>query len=379
MRRVESRESRVESQQRSFALRSRSGPRPSTLSPRPCSGVTLVELLIVIVIISILAGLILGVASVAGETAREAHSRHMVERLHTLLTDYYNTFKTRRVRLQPGVEQEIQNELQRPAERGQALAEARLYALREMILMEIPDRWSDVILKKVEDFSLSAQPIQPLYLNARTDLSNMYLRRYRSLIGRTNTLASPPRLNNADDIKLNQGAECLYLVITLATGDGEARGQFAEKDIGDTDGDGAPEFLDGWGHPISFLRWAPGFDSQIQLNLNVLDGMTPSEANLAVAKDHDPFDVFRRDAKAFRLAPLIYSPGRDEATGLYVATDYVTWLSKARPKIDNRPPYVKPQLTPYVKGSPAWPDDYLGTKLDETATDDIHNHLLGER
>jgi type II secretory pathway pseudopilin PulG len=54
--------------------------------------VTLVELLITIMIITILAGLVLGVAAVAGETARQAQSRHIVERLHTLLTDYYDTY-----------------------------------------------------------------------------------------------------------------------------------------------------------------------------------------------------------------------------------------------------------------------------------------------
>ena len=113
----------------------------------------------------------------------------------------------------------------------------------------------------------------------------------------------------------NQGAECLYMVIMMACGDGEARTLFGESSIGDTDGDGAPEFLDGWGHPINFLRWAPGFDSQIQLNANDL-AMPPDSSDTAwttaAAGDHDPFDLFRVDPLAFRLVPLIYSGGRDE-------------------------------------------------------------------
>ena len=68
----------------------------------------------------------------------------------------------------------------------------------------------------------------------------------------------------------NQSAECLYMIVINACGDGEAKTLFSESTIGDTDGDGAPEFLDGWGHPISFLRWAPGFVSDIQLNVNDL-------------------------------------------------------------------------------------------------------------
>src|SRR5215218_6446592 len=88
-------------------LRLISGTRPSTIRHRPLRGVTLIELLVVILIIGLLAALVLGVAAVAGETAREQHTKHVVQRLHTLLMDYYSTFKTRRVRLNPAVEKLI--------------------------------------------------------------------------------------------------------------------------------------------------------------------------------------------------------------------------------------------------------------------------------
>ncbi len=355
-------------------------------SPLSRRGVTLVELLITILIISILAGLILGVASVAGETAREAHTRHMVERLHTLLVEHWDTYKTRRVRLRerqgsvPGVEERINSDIPSTspnsgARRGATLAEARLYALREMMLMEMPDRWSDILLAEVGQV---AQP--PLYLIGRTDLSNVYLRRYQSLLSRVNKLTGVP--NTADEIKRNQGAECLYMIITIATGDGEARSQFGENSIGDVDGDGAPEFLDGWGHPINFLRWAPGFDSQIQINANQLDNPasgTPGEAWAAAASDdHDPFDVFRVHRNAYRIIPLIYSPGRDEDSGVHTNVNQVTWKQPNTTNITangNGPPFVAPQLNPYLKNP-----DYMGTDNGEgTATDNIHNHLLGLR
>jgi hypothetical protein len=172
------------------------------------------------------------------------------------------------------------------------------------------------------------------------------------------------------------------MIITLACGDGEARSLFKEADIGDTDGDGAPEFLDGWGHPINFLRWAPGFDSQIQLNANnlqTIDSTLPTYWKTAAAKDHDPFDVYRVDPLAFRLVPLIYSGGRDETFGIELVKPYVTWPGVANTTSLANP---LPKLIPYKMASDpsAPPDRLLGTAVsDGTATDNIHNHLLGQR
>ena len=358
---VKSQERRVESQKPARALRSCSGSRPSTLdparakklqnanckmqiancdaaaavvwdnapqprAPRPQplrAGFTLIELLVIILIIAILASLVLGVAAVAREKAKEAQTRHVVERLHTLLTDYYGSYKTRRVRLNSSVEQAIDAAFKNDSNgtrRGQALAEARLYALREMMLMEVPDRWSDVILESPDVFNSSRTRDQTALPGGSHGTRECLFSAIPAALNRINTANNPVTGQPVTlaDVKNNQSAECLYMVITMACGDGEARTLFAENSIGDTDGDGAPEFIDGWGHPISFLRWAPGFDSQIQLNMNVLDATFASgsqgrtEVVRQVAQDHDPFDLFRADSRAFRLVPLIYSSGRDE-------------------------------------------------------------------
>jgi len=382
MRRVEGRESRVESQKRMAALRSGSGPRPSTLDTRLSrSGVTLIELLIVILIISILAALVIGVASVAGETAREAQTRHMIERMHTLLVDHFDTYKTRRVKLRQSLVDAINNLNRTGGDKGQFLAKARLNGLREMMLMEIPDRWSDVLLQSVETYS-PGTIMQPFYAPGRTDLSNVYMRQFMGLWGRTNAVTG--QTNTAADIKANQGAECLYMVITLACGDGESRTLFAESSIGDTDGDGAPELLDGWGHPINFLRWAPGFESQIQLNALDPKLGKPNDGTwtAAASKDHDPFDVFRVDPQAFRLVPLIFSAGRDEGYGIRTADDFVVWQGLT-PSDTQKPPKPDPtswpSILPWAVDGRIKGTDSLGAALDETATDNVHNHLMGLR
>src|SRR5262245_42336820 len=113
------------------------------------SGLTLIELLITITIIAVLAGMILGAASVAGETARESHTRHVITRLHTLLMQQLDTYKTRRVKLNPKVEEKINAMNISSAQKGQLRAIARLNATRELMMMEIPDRWSDLLLAAV--------------------------------------------------------------------------------------------------------------------------------------------------------------------------------------------------------------------------------------
>jgi hypothetical protein len=223
--------------------------------------------------------------------------------------------------------------------------------------------------------------------NGRTSLADVYLRRYAAIARRTNSVTN--ELNTAEEITDNQGAECLFLVITLATGEGEARSLFGESTIGDTDGDGAMEFLDGWDRPINFLRWAPGFDSQIQLNANRLgtgNPPTPTPSNQvwfsAANTDHDPFDVYRVDTPAFRLVPLIFSAGGDETFGIRLVKPHVALrgLRSLKPPAQINPTNW-PIILPYGLSEPDEDDErvYLGTDSGEGSTDNIHNHLLGDR
>ena len=62
-----------------------------------------------------------------------------------------------------------------------------------------------------------------------------------------------------------EDAECLYLIISGGLADNTMAGeQISANDIGDADGDGMLEFHDAWGNPIHFIRWAPGFVSDLQ-------------------------------------------------------------------------------------------------------------------
>lgn len=118
----------------------------------------------------------------------------------------------------------------------------------------------------------------------------------------------------------HQQAECFYLILSSIR-DGGTTGLdfFTEDEIGDADGDGMPEILDPWGVPIYFLRWAPGFRSDIQPgDIGTTDG-DAGEGN------GDPFDPLKVDPRwqdgepdndPFVLYPLIVSAGRDGDFGM---------------------------------------------------------------
>lgn len=349
---------------------------------------TLVELLITIAIISILAGLLLGVAARAGERGREARTKAMIARLHTLVMEHYDTYRDRRAPLEEG-NPTIANLT------GAARAEARLYALRELMILEMPDRWSDVWLAPLPGASDSAATVPsyvaPLYLEAGlggstnggvTPLNEAYRRQCRASIEGINTLTG--ERNTVDNLLDNQGAECLYMIVMLATADGEARTLFNESSIGDVDGDGAREFLDGWGRPINFLRWAPGYDSDLQANANTLG--TDEDAWIAQADaDHDPFDLFKSDPVAYRLVPLIFSAGSNEDYGIRTLKPSVTWPTTASVTLGNRTwgsqgrrTYIddSSRLNPYQQFTGDGDSAFYGTLRDDTAADNITNHNI---
>ncbi len=360
------------------------------------SAFTLVELLVTITIISILASLILGVAAVAGETAREARTKQLITRLHTLLMDHYDSFRNRRVEVYA-----TSNTVSPLA--GKQLAAARLDATRNILRMELPDQWSDFIggpiesnapnrnlspptrltLRRTDAGRVGSDQIRPVpYGEIQVDFPAMartYFRRYHAGIKPSAT---------AEEIRANEGAECLYLIVTLACADGEARSQFNQNEIGDTDGDGAPEFIDGWGKPVEFVRWPLGSISPIQYCANYFSRIwsdTSATAEwIAVAdKDHDPFDMFRVDRIAYRLTPLIVSRGRDEELGQFPdvsgrVRDTRDWTEQLDPFSKAEWPQQSGTDLVLFAGSPIAKDGQrhqLDPKQAE-AVDNITNHLI---
>jgi prepilin-type N-terminal cleavage/methylation domain-containing protein len=269
--------------------------------PRQRRAFTVMELLIVIMIIGLLVGLSIAAYVGAAEQARASRTRAIVNKLDQLITAKYDSYLTRRLPIRTtGLSPQIAGAY-------------RLNGLHELMRMELPDR--------VIDVTTAPQDIDPR--------------------GTVTYTLTQPALHRAYQRKVNaswtasfQGSECLYLIVsTMQDGDKNAIDFFSPDELGDTDGDGMIEILDGWGNPIEFLRWAPGYsenagpDGQWGVSGSDDDGNGTADdlpeagyptsddvvpPTLQSRKERDPYDPLRLVPGSFALKPLIVSPGRDD-------------------------------------------------------------------
>ncbi len=281
----------------------------------------------------------------------------------------------------------------------------RLFALRDLMRLEMPDRWSDV------DNS------PPIVLTTRPSISLRYFRHY------DNAVTSAGADTAAQEaVATHAAAECLYMIVMSIP---EAAEQFHSTEIGDVDNDGLKEFVDGWRHPISFIRWPVGFvEHGNLLALNPASGGTPkgpagqegeyplewsSPSDLQSGNrqaEPDPFDSMHIGGgftvrllvpsigAGYNLFPLIYSAGSD---GIFDIN-----INGPQPVHGPDEPvlgYINPlwRLDPYVPLERATADKegntlvYLGQPIDGDSLDgtpandelnhydNIHNHILEVR
>jgi hypothetical protein len=180
-----------------------------------------------------------------------------------------------------------------------------------------------------------------------------------------------------EDAYTYQSAECLYLILAnIQDGDTNGLEFFRDTEIGDKDGDGMNEILDGWGNPIKFLRWAPGFESEKQ-------GISNS---VWLQNNPDPFDPLGSDVKlgnnsvTYYLYPLVWSNGSDgeskiRTDGASGRIDYGTdpnpfqWCTGDRSA-----------MTVDVQNAPGSPvlDENSG-QPERGMLDNVHNHIVRAR
>lgn len=247
-------------------------------------GFTLIELMVTLVIISILSSLMLAGLAVARTSAKAAKTSSTIRKISELILPYYERYETRRPRMPSTAD----------LSRVQA-KEFRRTALRRLMTMELPERSQDI----VDIFTPESAPAGNIAVfpndfptKVLSDVSPA-ARRYLSLI-------SPKLLEAGYGVKAGvkdpvSSADLLHMIVMRGpVADTDVILHFRTDEVQDTDGNGLPEFVDGWGRPIYFKRWAIGFNSPVQ----PIDGLRNSIDESLSLNGH-------------RLVPLIFSTGVD--------------------------------------------------------------------
>lgn len=231
------------------------------------SGLTLLELLVVMMIISLLAALFLGALSAASRLSQVSNTKSLIQKLHNAMMSRWDAYRSIRlpIVLEARADSGAAIATSEKTKYRQDIARRKMLATRELLRMEMPDRYEDLMFEPayLVTFTNPKKPIRPYLWNA-----------YQRRIMEAKAVASKtdPAFDNMalDDFVIRlgnqyQSAECLYMIMTVGTEDSSTSTEhFAAHNFGDVDGDGMKEFIDAWGSPIEFLRWAPGYYSPMQ-------------------------------------------------------------------------------------------------------------------
>jgi prepilin-type N-terminal cleavage/methylation domain-containing protein len=251
---------------------------------------TLIELVVVLTIVSILASLTLAGLAGTRQRAKIDKTKSTIRKLHELIVPHYETYLRRRVKMA-----------------GTSGPAGRLIRTRQLVMFEMPDSWSDVPVgdpsnpKLLRSTQSDGSIVNSGFVSdhAWNGVTQGYASYYESL-----------RLLRGNELFRQQfpSSECLYMIVSRGLGEPDLMEQFRSDEIGDVDDDKAPEFIDGWGQPIAFIRWPVGFSSPIQ--------------SQNAALQPDPFDPFNVSAamaypatlqRDYAVTPLIVSGGPDGA------------------------------------------------------------------
>jgi len=287
-------------------------------------GFTLVELMVSMAILTLMASILLvGVAGVT-EKARDDRTRTLIQRLNVILADHWQSYRTRRV---PAAFSDFvppagatPDQVKRLRQRWRM--QKRLAAVRELMRMEMPDNREEVFI--------AARPL------TLTTIPATWLA-YQQMAMRL-TRTATPQAAHAAWTPANEESECLYLILSrINDGDETALSQIRETELADTDRDGMPEIVDGWGRPILFFRWAPGFSAHPgqdgtwgtpddYLSTSALQKRNELRVDPTEPMQIDEFDPLQVDPqtnedgvmmKPFHLFPLLVSLGPDRESGLH--------------------------------------------------------------
>ena len=345
---------------------------PDSNLARP-SAFTLVELMVVISIMAVLASLVLFAMAGATESAKAAKTKSTINKLNAVIMAKYESYRTRRLPVDIKAVATAKGYTHGSNNTPTTLdvAQARLDVIRDLMRMEMPDGFQDV-----SDGPLTSSTVGSVTQTMTRPAASA---RYLAVLNAAQTK------NSAAVAATNlQQAMCLYWIVTLGSDDSNVLEQFSSDEIALDADTGLHYFVDGWGHAIYFLRWAPGFSSPLQpWDLKATTKNFPP--------GHDPFDPLHTHIPKFPsqdpfydpnksmneqtyppLFPLVYSPGPDGGYEIEVESG----TRYGSPAVNNDPYYTAEHQSTSNPPVGAW-NDANGDGVDNRV-DNITNHDIGE-
>lgn len=222
---------------------------------------SLVEVLVAVAVILTLASMTMAAVSGASGSGKKVRTRAIIAKLDSIIMAQYASYAGRSV-----------------AATSDA---ARGDALRTLAKGDLPDDWSVVA-------GLAAKPESELTPHQRA-----YVAVWKSL-DQSQVAAS------------NSSPECLFLAVMHGGLADCLDCDSLRIEVGDTDNDGMPEFLDAWNRPIGFVYAPSGLRLPFNSNANFFSSALP----------FDPVVATSLGAKGGLMRPLIMSAGTDGGFGL---------------------------------------------------------------
>ncbi len=243
-------------------------------------GFTLIELLVTILVIVIMSGFLITALSGVRETARQMRTQQFIMRLHSQLIPRYQAFRTRPLPVNPfdsipPIAAADVNNATVTQERAR-IAWFKHWGTRALMAMELPDSFGDLMLQTpwLQNTAAGNQ-VGGATVPYVPSMTSMYMDHIRFNVQpppqgaelQTTVQGNLQLLNRIESQSQTNlsGAECLYMIIEASITDRDLYNVcFNDTDVGDTNSNGLPEFLDAWGTPIYFTRWPAGFISDLQ-------------------------------------------------------------------------------------------------------------------
>lgn len=321
-----------------------------------------------IAIIGMLGAISITTVRASIQSAKETQTRTTIAKIDNVLTACYEKYQYRRVDLKDAVHPSTGPDLDnRRLSSPEVRARARLLMLRDILRCDFPCTPWELGEPRAYKFA-STGPTTPLQnaliLTAGGSLSSFDFtdENYPDNTFPTKNGGYPHIAN----------AELLYLVVMNA--DPESRASFSEREIADVDGNGLYEFVDGWGKPICWMRWAPGLESSDRqpIEADMIDKLAAD--GYLDSGDADPFDPMNVGVDPVNPDNLLIRSNEDEVERGWFLVPYVF---SAGP--DGKYGLTMPSVMDNAK---AMNDPFKGTSLNvgvpyaRTHKDNIDNHTL---